>query len=321
MSEEERARQSIEKVCRIPEKYRKFYCDVDEAKRRYAVKQPLLGLLLDLGLPHISHGEQLYFDYSDLRNISLDMRLPSAQWRFMRLWSRSLNRARQNVASVYEFTVRPACPHPGHAGPCDFEFNSKLKSDLEMQNISQGAFRFRGSLVSEEYDFGASIDAIITEAFRLEFHWLPPELFHDMKFLNDSGLANCQSATRWLAEVAAHHDIQARPAIGLFVSVPYSVRHVWLQIRVGDDWKHADPFFLNSLARWEIIQRDDWPLSRSPQSAVFHLASGPLIDEPMVWHQGEWMRWAAVLTTMVRDTVQTEDRHHSTSDLRSVSNS
>lgn len=88
------------------------------------MKESLLDLLLDLGLPHVSKGGHLYFDGYDLFNVNVDLRLPGVRWRFMRGWSRFLNLAHQDVNSVYKFTVRTACPRPGHAGPCDFRFNS-----------------------------------------------------------------------------------------------------------------------------------------------------------------------------------------------------
>jgi hypothetical protein len=214
----------------------------------------------------------------------------------MRLWPRFLNLARQNAGSVYEFTARATCPQPGHAGLCDFRFNSNIKSDLKVDRISRQVFQFLGSPLSGGYDFGESISPIIAEACRLQFYLLPSELTYDMKFLNDSGLATCRSATLWLTQVAARNGIEARPAVGLFVSVPYSVMHVWLEIHVSDGWKHADPFFLNSLARWGVIQLSDWPLSHSPRSAFFRLASGTILDEPLVWHEGDWGHSCTIAT-------------------------
>jgi hypothetical protein len=296
MIDEGQAKQSIHKILRVPGKFRDFRIDVNDAGRRYAVKEPLLALLLDLGLPHISKEGHLYFDEHDLYNICLDLRLPGVQWRFMRLWPRFLNRARQDPGAAYEFTVRAACPQPGHADPCDFRFNPEMNRNLRVEQVSPQEFQFQGIPVSEAYDFGTSIEPVITEACRLQFHSLPSELAYDMKFLNESSLASCQSAALWLAEIATRHAIEARPAVGLFVSVPYSVGHVWLEIRVADGWKHADPFFLNTLARWGVIQLSDWPLSRSPQCAVLHLTSGTSLDEPLVWHRGDWGHSGVIAT-------------------------
>jgi hypothetical protein len=288
MIEQSQAGQSIEKILRVPGKYRRFDTSVAHADRIYAVKGALLTLLLDLGLPHVIRGDNLYFDDQDLSNLCMDLKLPGVQWRFMRLWPRFLDLARKDAGKAYEFTVRTTCPRPGHAGPCEYRFNDEFEKNITKLQRSERSFEFRGSPISEDYDFGASIDQIIAEASRLEFHALPTELADDMKFLNDTGLANCQSANRWLSNVAARYGIEARPAVGLFVSVPFSVMHVWLEIRVGDEWKHADPFFLNALARWGIVQPDDWPLSRSPRSVVFHMARGEVASQPLVWHQHDW---------------------------------
>lgn len=299
MFDEAQVQQSAEKVCRVPDSFREFRIDPGDAERRFAIKESLLAELLDLGLPYRRQGGECHFDFHDLLNISLDLRLPGVQWRFMRLWPRSLRTARRNGNVPYRFTVRAACPLIGHLGPCDFKVNQKFEENTRLKTISARVFQFQGNLVSEAYDFGDSIEPIIAEARRLQFHAMPNPANYDMKFLNDSGLATCQSAAVWLTQVAARHGIDARPANGLFVSVPYSVQHVWLEIRVGDEWKHADPFFLNSLARWELIRLADWPLTRSPQFAVFPMASGVLLDEPLIWDAGSPAHWGAIETTVI----------------------
>lgn len=304
MTREDQVQQSVRKVCLVPDRYREFCINVIDAERRFAVKGPLLAELLDLGLPHRRKGDQLYLDNYDLLNISLDLRLPGVQWRFMQLWARSLNFALRNRNAAYKFTIRASCPEPGHAGPCDFKLNPKFDDKIKVERISKQKFEFQGRPISDSYDFGDSIEPIITEACRLQFHALPNELSYDMGFLNDSGLASCQSATLWLAQFATRHGIVARPAMGLFVSVPYSPQHIWLEIRVDDEWKHADPFFLNSLARWGLIRLSDWPLSRSPRFAIFHLASDILLEGPLVWHQDDFAHWGAVATTVVPGVVQ-----------------
>jgi hypothetical protein len=76
MIDEAHVTQSIERILRVPGKYREFHTDINEANRRFAVKEPLLALLLDLGLPHVSRSGHLYFDGYDLFNVSLDLRLP-----------------------------------------------------------------------------------------------------------------------------------------------------------------------------------------------------------------------------------------------------
>src|SRR6202034_1241357 len=107
----------------------------------------------------------------------------------------------------------------------------------------------------------------------------------DMGFLNESKLANCHSATNWLMEVSAKNEIPVREARGLFVSVPYSSPHSWLEVNVEGSWHHADPFFLNALAGWGVVDRREWPPTHSPQFLVLHLASGPVV--PMIRHRGQ----------------------------------
>jgi hypothetical protein len=299
MLEETQIRASVEKVCKVPDKYRDFSVDTSDAERRFAIKAPLLAALLDFGLPHTTNEGQLSFNDYDLLNIGLDLRLPNLHWRFMRLWPRFLSAARKRQDPVYNFTLHFACPEPGHAGSCDFKFNPKFEDKVKAERVSPQTFQFQQRPISEMFDFGDSIEPIIAEACRLKFHVLPGEISSDMKFVRDSGLANCQAASLWLTGVGARYGISVRPATGFFISIPYSVRHAWLEIRVGNEWKHADPFFLNVLAQWGLVQPSDWPLSCSPRSAVLHLASDTLLDEPLIFHRLGWARAGAIVTSLV----------------------
>lgn len=299
MTEEMQIQQSVDKVCRVPGTYRDFSIDTNDAERRFAVKESLLTALLDFGLPHTANEGQLYFDELDLLNIGNDLRLPNARWRAMRMWPRFLRSTAQRKNSLYKFNIQAECPQPGHAGPCNFKFNPKFESRINAEKVSLQEFQFQDRPLSEMYDFGDSIDPIITEACRLKFHLLPNEMSRDMKFVQDSGLANCQSASVWLAAVGARHGIAVRPATGFFISIPYSLQHVWLEIRVGNEWKHADPFFLNTLVKWGVVQLSDWPLSRSPRSAVLPLGSDMLLDEPMIFHQVASASVGAITTSLI----------------------
>jgi hypothetical protein len=299
MPEETQIRQSVEKVCRVPGTYRCFSVDANDAERRFAVKESLLATILDFGLPHASREGQLHFDELDLLNIGNDLRLPNARWRAMRMWPRFLSSTATRKDSLYKFRVHADCPQPGHSGPCDFTFNPKFENKVNPEKAAEQDFQFQARPLSEMYDFGDSIDPIIAEACRLKFHLLPHEMSRDMKFVQDSGLANCQSASVWLAAVGARHGIAVRPAAGFFISIPYSLQHVWLEIQVGNEWKHADPFFLNTLAQWGVVQQSDWPLSRSPRSAVLHLGSDMLLDEPLVLHQVAKASVGTITTSLV----------------------
>jgi hypothetical protein len=300
----ETAELSVAKLKRVPDKYREFSCDVDNAARRYSVKGPLLEFLLDLGLPHIGRGDHLLFDSNDLSNVSLDLELPTGHRHSMRLWSRSLYFARKVGKVSYEFTVKAGCPQPGHTGLCDYKFDSRIEEKVKISESPGGIFRFRGHPVDDFFDFGDLIAPLVSEAQRLQFHVLPLELASDMGFLNETGLANCQSATLWLMQVAARHGILIRPAMGLFVSVPYSVRHLWLQISAENEWKHADPFFLNALVRWGVVERGDWPLTQSPRYAVLHLSSELFLRAPLLWHGNEPAPWGTtIMTALVASTL------------------
>lgn len=278
---------SVERVRRVPDKYKFFLCDTHTAAVRYSIKGPLLEELLDLGMPHIGRGGQIFFDDLDLANISLDLQLNSTYCATQRFWSRSMKRARINANAVYVFKLSCSCPCPGHDGSCRFTIDERIQERIQVKEQSHGVFVIQGSPVSQAYEFGSLIEPMVAAALQLKFHLLPTSLTEDTAFLKESQLANCHSATLHLIEVASKHGVVARTAMGLFISLPQSVRHVWLEILVADEWRHADPFFLSTLIRWGIINERDWPLSRSPDLAVFALSSGQHVHAPIIYHNDE----------------------------------
>ena len=162
-----------------------------------------------------------------------------------------------------------------------------MTSTVTVNAAGEGIFVLRGRPAADGYDFTDSIAAVVSAAERLRFHFIPADLYSDLRFLQSTGLANCQSAALHLCQVAAEHGLAARPAMGLFVSVPFSVRHVWLEIAADGAWRPADPFFLKTLAEWDVIGAQDCPLSRSPGFPLLRLAASALRDLPLILHNGD----------------------------------
>ena len=296
---EETAKASIAKVNRIPVNYKTHECAVDDAGNRYAVNEQLLADLLDLGLSHTLKDGQLFVEDNDLWTISLDLKLRNPHTRQLKFFTQFLNATKKDGSSTYSFSAPPTCPRPGHAGPCSFEFESSMSRQVRLGGVTP-TIQFAGQPIADAYDFGESIAPLVSEAERLQFYKVPDELASDMKFLAETSLASCRSAALWLLRVAAQHGIDARLARGLFVSVPYSTSHLWLEIRTAGEWRHADPFFLHSLAHWDVVDLSEWPLARTPQHVLLHLASGPADQYiPMVWHQGEPLNhWPRAMRTV-----------------------
>jgi hypothetical protein len=294
-------RAAVRRTRLVPDGYKSFACDASVAARKFAVTAPLLTALLDFGLSYRDGATGPMLDPLDLTNISTDLQLRNGYWSSTRLWARSLAAARRHSDPHYEFTFSVTCPRPGHAGPCSFSFHPLIEARTGAKQDSAGNFSFLARPVLDRHDFGAAFAPVVAEATRLRFHRLPHELYSDLAFLRDSGLANCQSATLRLLEVAAEHGLTARPVVGLFVSVPFSMRHVWIDVRVEDGWVPADPFFLHTLARWDVVSPADWPVSCSPRLAVVPLASPALMDLPVLLHGDEAAPWGKTVLTRLTE--------------------
>jgi hypothetical protein len=303
---EEKAREGLEKIHRVPDKYRSFRCDEEAAARQFHISDTLGEALLDLGLPHIRSGGRIMYDELDLVNIGMDLRLPTVNWSATRLWIKSLRTAQRIGHPVYDFTLKTSCQSPGHAGPCDFRFEPHIEEAFQLKEIAPGMLQFRSSPLLDTYDFGGLLSPLIDEVQTLDFHRVPSVLARDIGFLRETRLAHCQSAALYLIEVAAKQGIDAQFCTGLFISTPFTVPHVWLEIRIDDEWKQADPFFLNTLAQWEVVDPDDWSLSQSPRLAWLRLGSPSGIDTPLIRHMNDPAQLSmAVMTSLVNENDET----------------
>jgi hypothetical protein len=301
MSHESRARFGVEKTLRVPARYKSFNCDADFAARTCGINGQLLDELLDLGIPHEGVGSERRFDRLDLENLSADLRLPSSFWLTARRWAKSLRRALEIGDSQYEFIFKVACPSPGHSGACEFSISPYAEQDFMRDEAEAATYLLRATLKANTHELDGLIDPVIRESRKLHFHKLPPGLSRDIGFTKETDLAHCGPATRYLINVAADHGLVARPAVGIFTSVPFSIRHVWLEFFVANTWLQADPFFLDTLSKWGLIDVKDWPLSCSPLAAMFRLGSTSLMDAPMILHGSSMALWS-IHTRRVRGT-------------------
>ncbi|MDN0197619.1 hypothetical protein [Streptomyces sp. S.PNR 29] len=279
------ARDVVTRALKVPDKYRNFSVSPAGAHRVYGISEALLSMLLDLGLPCAGVAEDAAFDPLDLENTASALGLPSSQMAVMHLWARSLARAKALQRECCEITLSLNCPEPGHAGDCDFSLSCHLAAALGGPERPEGDHVVaRVVMPSEIYDFEAPFDVVAKAAQRLVFHRIPEELGCDLGFLKETQLADCRSASRYLSQVAADVGYASRPASGFFIGAPFPCTHAWFDIRVDDRWTAADPFFLNTLHRWNILTPEDWPVTRSPQNIVWPLEEAHELTMPLVRH-------------------------------------
>ena len=282
---------TVELVTRVPMRYRTFTESEQKARSYHRIPQPLLGELLDAGLPHaVVGGARLYND-RDLRNIALRHRLRSPQLAGFRFLAKALKPAPTRQAVHRTVEVVASCPDPGHEGPCDFEVFDMLVTGGAVRSaevLGPGRVRVDITLRSgppEFLVFSPVLRDLVGSLDDVEFHHLPEPLSTDLGFLRDTRLADCRLANHFLVHGGEAAGEPIRAAYGLFVARPFSGQHCWVEVRrEGDDaWLPIDPFFLTALARWGIVDAAEWPVNRVPRGPYWRLEGD---TDSLVTHRG-----------------------------------
>ncbi|MER7279805.1 transglutaminase domain-containing protein [Dactylosporangium sp. NPDC000244] len=256
----------------------------------YGVDSEFVDVLVDMGFPCEIRRDHVAFDPLDLENLGLDLRLPSASRAAMALWTRSFKDPTRLATARCTVQISWSCPVPGHAGGCDHDGDFTVSSQIEGRSVGPVVHDRTGwkteldvRLLHDDHVFRNGFSALVQEAGKLHFHRLIPELAQDMEFLRRHRIADCRSANIYLAGVAAAADLVVRQASGYFVGSPFLVPHMWLEVDVDGRWVAADPFFLNTLARWGVVNAADWPPTRSPRNVLWRIR-GDHEEEPLIKH-------------------------------------
>lgn len=290
--------QVVERARRIPDRYREFDVPSDTVLKVYRVPRPLLDELLDLGHPHRGRGGEQRFDVFDLENLTNALEINAPNWVLMRALGHTYDRDIGRIDDAYRLQVTARCPEPGHAGDCDVAPGRLLvpapeeADDLSCEPPSTVVRRV--TLPAEEYYFEDSVLPLFEPAAQLTFYLIPTDLSTDLGFAAETGLADCRLANRLLLDRARRLVVEARIASGLIMAAPLPLRHMWIEVRVGDRWIAADPFFIRTLTRWRIISPQEWPLRRSPQRIYWPIAGSPLPEDmSLLTHRGAEVRGSA----------------------------
>jgi hypothetical protein len=263
----------VERVRRVPDRYRVFDQDSSTAAGIFRLGSPVLSELLDLGLPHRSSGGERYFDELDLANVSLTLRLPSPRYLAMRRWPQVFRAMAEDRPVRYEVEVSGDCAGAEAGHECDFRLPEEV---LALGAGPQRARRF--TLYREVGPDNRSVEVpqelrrLFDEVSGFHFHILPVALYGDLAFLAATALANCELASRYLTSRATEDGWEARRSFGLLLSSPYSAQHFWPEIRLDGVWTAFDPHTINSLVRWEVLAPGEVPIDQVLNTAVFRIA-------------------------------------------------
>lgn len=275
----------IERVSRIPARYRRFTVPPERARRFYRVPDDVLEQLLDLGFPHRGDGDSRLFDRDDLKTVVLMLRLRSPKRAALEAMARSLVAGAAAAEVPRTVTIQTYCPRPGHAGECRFTVAPALSAAgfrrVDAQGY-EGDVRLPGG--ERHLSLTPAERQLFDEVCRFEFHHIPYQLNQDLGFLWDSGLADCTLANHFMASRGREMGVDVRAVTGLFLTRPFANRHFWVELRRGAEWAQADPFYLTALVRWGVLDADAWPPHRSPLGAYWRLDLAPA--DQLVAHAG-----------------------------------
>jgi hypothetical protein len=70
-------------------------------------------------------------------------------------------------------------------------------------------------------------------------------------------------------------DSFARPGWLTASATPFSTTHTWPQVDVDGRWTSFDPHMLNSLARWGLVDAEQWPPLTPVDRVLLRLGERP----------------------------------------------
>ncbi|MEU8566863.1 hypothetical protein AB0C51_00610 [Streptomyces pathocidini] len=277
---------AVERVRRVPSQHREYVHDVATARRTHGIPEDLLKELLDVGLPHGRANGTIAMDGLDLANVSFMLGLPSARAMALRGWATALRAARSEQAALYTLTVAPHCLDPGCEKACEFsiapEVAGHFGTDGEIDAVTGCVVHRRaagGSVLLPD-----EMRALTAQLASVEFHLLPPALQNDVGFLRSAQLADCPLAAEFLFREAGRRGFAARKSFGIFMAVPYSIPHMWIDLLVDGEWLPVDPLLLAMLASRGIIDAADWLPFRTLGGVAWRLHGE---DVPLALHGGQ----------------------------------
>jgi hypothetical protein len=186
------------------------------------------------------------------------------------------------------------CPAPEHPGACEYRLNPAIDRCGVPGSLAErrpGAYTFDIETPNAERSLGPEYGEFIARLSAMEFHFLPANLKYDLGFAVATGLADCRLGALLARQVATELGFRARTRYGYFLAGPYLLWHHWIEILDGE-WFAADPFWLATMARWQVPGSEAWPVTRSTQPLLWH----PPDEEAsrdfqyLLWHHGKPMR-------------------------------
>jgi hypothetical protein len=280
----------IHRIRSVPDQYRAFTEGAEEAARKYKVPEDLLRELLDLGLPCRASESGYRFDRTDLENVALSLHLRCPRYVAMQWWARSLDMIVADEQNEFSLRITAKCPLAGHPGSCAFSASSYVEGAVAPASLAvsqAGVVTARVRLSAKVVTFNGAYAELFDRLAGLTLHIFPESVPMESWRAYKTGLADCRMAAQLLVQGAAEFGLAARPASGFFMASPFPMRHTWAEFETAGSWVTADPFLLQSLERWGIVNGKQWPVYRSLPGLLWKLQSTYSQGTPLVLHAGQ----------------------------------
>jgi hypothetical protein len=279
----------IQRIRIVPDQYRAFTEGAEEAARIHKIPEDLLPEMLDLGLPCRTSESGYRFDRTDLENVALSLHFRCPRYIAMQWWARSFDTIVADEQIEFSLRINAKCPLTGHPGLCDFSASSYLEGAVAPDSLTvspDGVVTASIRLSTKAVVFSGAHAELFDRLAGLTLHIFPESMPVQSWRAYETGLADCRIAARLLVQGATEFGLAARPASGFFMASPFPMRHVWVEFETAGSWVTADPFLLQSLDRWAIVDGKHWPVYRSPPGLLWKLQSADSIGTPLVLHAG-----------------------------------
>jgi hypothetical protein len=278
-------RSAVDRIALVPSKYRLYNQTPSAAWIAHGISGELLAQLLDAGFPHQVSEGTVYLDELDLANASFRLSLRSARAMALRSWVIALRSVTALAGRQYRVSFRPQCPEASHPGQCEITQPREIAAILGLGSttVPPSGVSVAFSPTSVSILLPENVRAVTDELADVEYHLLPSQLHEDCGFLAEARLADCPLAAEYLYRAAVRRGLRARRCFGIFVSVPFSIPHFWVELLVDGTWHAIDPHMIRMLTMQGLVDSAAWPVYRTLGGAAWRLADR---DVPLALHNG-----------------------------------
>jgi hypothetical protein len=268
----------IERLRQLPETAREFALSADEAERLFGLDATTRARLLDAGLPARGLDGTLRFDVCDLHYAGLRLGTARAHLFTIRSWARSLTTLDAAPASRVHLRYLPLLPESrGEVAATVRRLDGRrMPATVRAREVVlDTTFEVPPGLTVPQ----SSLAPLVAGLDALELCLLPAAA-QTAELALRTGLSDCGVAAGIVLERCRTLGLAGRQAHGLILAAPCSTTHTWAEVLIAGEWTAVDPILLNLLHDFGGLDRERWPLTRSPKALLRRLgdASVPLVE-------------------------------------------